>query len=461
MADDAATAVAVAAAQIRAGQARTCIVAGWGRASEGDADRISNALFDPFFAQPLGLTELDAVRASARRRRCARSRITARARGAAGGGGRVQEGARTTLAPRAARCARRRSRRSPTSLRRPCSRRSRATSRWPGSGMSSDPYWPGDRDLLELPGAARRRATGAGAAGARSATSGVFELDGPTLFDEALALRGGRRARRRARGMRALAADPRCLPSGGYAGGACAPAMGLVRDARRGRRAAGTGRPGGARSPRAARPSPVRPRPRWCSSDADARVPSRSAASGRRPTAAATRTSRRADLRVGCDRRRAAEDAQVGWQMSTRSCSALRPTRCRATTARRRAASSARSARPVMRVNTGGLTGASARSTLAVDARRRGQTDTVVAVALERMGQATSSQAVFNTIFDPIWEKDIALSTLSMGAIRASMLMRALRLHARPLGGDRRAQLRHRDRPIRTRRSASGSRPPR
>jgi acetyl-CoA C-acetyltransferase len=79
-------------------------------------------------------------------------------------------------------------------------------------------------------------------------------------------------------------------------------------------------------------------------------------------------------------------------------------------------------ARPVLRVNTGGLTGGSAFH-LAVTLVASGQMETVIAVALERMGQAVTSQAVFNTIFDPIWEKDIALSTLSMGAIRAQQLM--------------------------------------
>jgi acetyl-CoA C-acetyltransferase len=78
--------------------------------------------------------------------------------------------------------------------------------------------------------------------------------------------------------------------------------------------------------------------------------------------------------------------------------------------------------RPVVRVNTGGLTGGSAFQ-LAVTLVASGQMQTVVALALERMGQAITSQAVFNTIFDPIWEKDIALSTLSMGAIRAEILM--------------------------------------
>jgi acetyl-CoA C-acetyltransferase len=40
------------------------------------------------------------------------------------------------------------------------------------------------------------------------------------------------------------------------------------------------------------------------------------------------------------------------------------------------------------------------------------------------MGQATTSQQVFNTIFDPVYEKDFPLTTITMAALRASMLMR-------------------------------------
>ncbi|MGE4427437.1 MAG: thiolase family protein, partial [Solirubrobacteraceae bacterium] len=78
--------------------------------------------------------------------------------------------------------------------------------------------------------------------------------------------------------------------------------------------------------------------------------------------------------------------------------------------------------KPVVRVNTGGLPGASA-AQLARTLVASGQARTVVAIALERMGQATTAQAVFNTIFDPIYEKDIVLTTVTMGALRASMLM--------------------------------------
>jgi acetyl-CoA C-acetyltransferase len=80
------------------------------------------------------------------------------------------------------------------------------------------------------------------------------------------------------------------------------------------------------------------------------------------------------------------------------------------------------SGRPVIRVNTGGLTGGSALQ-VAVSLVASGQAEHALALALERMGHATTSQKVFNTIFDPVYEKDISLSTVTMVAIRASMLM--------------------------------------
>ena len=65
--DDGASAFVVATARVRAGGSRCGIVAAWGRASETDPDAIANALFDPFFTRPLGLTEIavSALRAGA------------------------------------------------------------------------------------------------------------------------------------------------------------------------------------------------------------------------------------------------------------------------------------------------------------------------------------------------------------------------------------------------------------
>src|SRR5918994_4046378 len=77
---------------------------------------------------------------------------------------------------------------------------------------------------------------------------------------------------------------------------------------------------------------------------------------------------------------------------------------------------------PLVRINTGGTTGGEA-FVQAVTAILASQAETVLVVALERMGQATTSQAVFNTIFDPIYEKDMALSTVTMAALRAQSLM--------------------------------------
>jgi acetyl-CoA C-acetyltransferase len=79
--------------------------------------------------------------------------------------------------------------------------------------------------------------------------------------------------------------------------------------------------------------------------------------------------------------------------------------------------------KPVLRVNTGGATGGSAFAT-AFALVASGEAEHALALGLERMGQATTAQAVFNTIFDPIFEKDIAISTVTMAALRASMMMR-------------------------------------
>lgn len=79
--------------------------------------------------------------------------------------------------------------------------------------------------------------------------------------------------------------------------------------------------------------------------------------------------------------------------------------------------------KPFFRVNTGGTTGASAVFG-GISYVSSGRAKIAVVYALERMGQATTSQQVFNTIFDPIYEKDFPLTTISMAALRAAMSMR-------------------------------------
>ncbi|MET7992195.1 thiolase family protein [Amycolatopsis sp. NPDC005232] len=79
--------------------------------------------------------------------------------------------------------------------------------------------------------------------------------------------------------------------------------------------------------------------------------------------------------------------------------------------------------RPYFRINTGGATGASVVQA-ALAWISAGRADTVLVVALERMGQAATAQSIFNTIFDPIYEKDFVLTTITMAALRASMLVK-------------------------------------
>lgn len=75
-----------------------------------------------------------------------------------------------------------------------------------------------------------------------------------------------------------------------------------------------------------------------------------------------------------------------------------------------------------LRVNTGGTTGIAA-AYAGMDLLEAGRGDVAVIVAVERMAQANSVPAVFNSIFDPIYERDTGLSTISMGALRASRMM--------------------------------------
>jgi acetyl-CoA C-acetyltransferase len=75
-----------------------------------------------------------------------------------------------------------------------------------------------------------------------------------------------------------------------------------------------------------------------------------------------------------------------------------------------------------MRVNTGGTTGIAA-AYAAMDLLEAGHGDLAVAIGVERMAQARNVPAVFNSIFDPIYERDTSLSTISMCAMRATRMI--------------------------------------
>lgn len=72
-----------------------------------------------------------------------------------------------------------------------------------------------------------------------------------------------------------------------------------------------------------------------------------------------------------------------------------------------------------MRVNTGGTTGIAA-AYAAMDLLEAGHGDVALVFGVERMAQARNVPAVFNSIFDPIYERDTSLSTISMCAMRAT-----------------------------------------
>ncbi len=75
-----------------------------------------------------------------------------------------------------------------------------------------------------------------------------------------------------------------------------------------------------------------------------------------------------------------------------------------------------------MRVNTGGTTGIAA-AYAAMDLLEAGHGDLALVIGVERMAQADNVPAVFNSIFDPIYERDASLSTISMCAMRATRMM--------------------------------------
>ena len=231
--DDGAAAFAAAVVRIEAGEAERSIVAAWGRASEHDVDGVSRVLFDPFFGVPLGLEELHVSGMRAQSWIQAGGRCGDRAAAAT----RRREAARSN--PRALRDAGR--------VSRPCyplssddlpmwadvvaaviisSKPGRV--KVSGMGQSSEPFAIGERQLATMPGLGRAAQQALREANRAAKNLDVVEVDGLTLFDEAVALEAVGIAAK-GDGLTMLASDRRVNPSGGGAAGYCAPAMGLAR----------------------------------------------------------------------------------------------------------------------------------------------------------------------------------------------------------------------------------------
>jgi hypothetical protein len=228
--DDGALAFVLGDARVRSGSVGTCLIAAWGRASEGPADEIAHALFDPFTARPLALTEI-AV-SGLRAARCLSDfpgygdwRTAAAARR----GPRPDDPARTpgTAWPL-------RASELPVWTDVVAAAVLSSTPgpiRVTGVGISTEPYDLGDRDLTGLPALRAASGQALAAAGVSPGRVEVLELDGLTLFDEALAAEAVGAATRGG-GMELLASSTQVNPDGGSGAGYCAPAMGLVRVAR-------------------------------------------------------------------------------------------------------------------------------------------------------------------------------------------------------------------------------------
>lgn len=231
--DDGAGAFAAAVARIEAGEAERSIVAAWGRASEHDVEELSRALFDRIFLMPLGLEELHISAINAQKWRIdggdagavdaaqARREAAAKAnpRGLQTGGLRsapaypLKDGHLPLWADAVV---------AVVISGKPSGVKVK------GLGLSSEPGWLGDRGIGQAP--ALRRAAERALAEAKMDVTDIdlFEIDGMTLYDEAIALEAIGLAPK-GQGMRVLAEDARCNPSGGSAAGYSVPAMGLAR----------------------------------------------------------------------------------------------------------------------------------------------------------------------------------------------------------------------------------------
>ena len=234
IADDGLVAASFAAARIEAGEARLSVVAAWGRASEGAPDSVSRAGFDPVFEKPLGMQELDlsAVRlsawlakhgdpgdsrAAARAARETRAAINQRALHGASRSSTVSYPLRQEEGPKWADIV------VAVILGEAPSR-----VRLAGVGHATDLPRPGERDLLGMPALRQAAVQALALSGLGIDAVDLFEIDGMTLVEEALALEslglaapGG--------GFEHYAKAAHVNRAGGSAAGWCYPAMGLMR----------------------------------------------------------------------------------------------------------------------------------------------------------------------------------------------------------------------------------------
>ncbi len=234
LAEDGLVALSLASARVAAGETEFSIVAAWGRASEGDYLKVSQASMDPFMEQAFGLTEADVsalrlsrwlgahgeqatARAHAAEIRRGRAKVNPRSVGASAPFMRLNLPLQEADAPRYADvvvAAIIGARASPFRI--------------AGIGHGTDATLPGDRDWLARPALRTAVDRSLDEAGVTLADIDLFEIDGMTLADEVMSLEALGLAPP-GDGFNSYASSNRINQSGGSAAGWCYPAMGLVR----------------------------------------------------------------------------------------------------------------------------------------------------------------------------------------------------------------------------------------
>lgn len=231
LSEDGLAALSLAAARVEAGECEYSVVAAWGRASEGDFARISRRSFDPAMVQPFAVDEfgVSAMRLSAW---LATHGPAGEARSRAGA---VRERSAahrrlptTKLVSMPAPLMSNDAPRPADIMVAAIVGRASAAIRIAGVGHGTDLTAIGDRDLKRCTALADAAAIASGAAGIAPDGFDLYELDGATLADEALAVEAVGVAAP-GQGFAARATDPRINRSGGGAAGWAYPANGLLR----------------------------------------------------------------------------------------------------------------------------------------------------------------------------------------------------------------------------------------
>jgi acetyl-CoA C-acetyltransferase len=232
LAEDGLAAMSVASARIEAGEAEFSIVAAWGRASEGNYSHTSRFAHDPFLVQPFGVDEfaLSAWRLSAwigengERLEARRGAHDARSARAARNPRAVRTEVRPTVdhpmiaseAPRFADIV------VAAVIGRP-----ESAIRIAGVGHSAEVSTIGDRNLTRMQPLRDAVVRARTADGEPAARLDIYQLAGPCLGDEALALEAVQLAAK-GEGFDAYAASAFVNPSGGGESGWCFPTNGLL-----------------------------------------------------------------------------------------------------------------------------------------------------------------------------------------------------------------------------------------